>query len=177
MRTVTLSVLLIAVPATPTAASDTYKTLRDVWMNEWTNVWRNSLYRSSTHNYRHYTGSLSTQQRQENQLLRCMASHEENKKSSSSTNKFILLWTLVFNFYWSIVALQCHVSFYCTAKRTSHLYTYIYPLFFGFPSHLGHHRALGRVSWSTKFCWSPFYLFLLLSLVKSPLLVSYLTIA
>ena len=25
------------------------------------------------------------------------------------------------------------------------LYVYIYPLFFGFPSHLGHHRALSRV--------------------------------
>ena len=25
------------------------------------------------------------------------------------------------------------------------LYMYIHPLFFGFPSHLGHHRALNRV--------------------------------
>ena len=34
MRTETLSVLLIAVPATPTAAYDTYNTLRDVLMNK-----------------------------------------------------------------------------------------------------------------------------------------------
>ena len=94
-----------------------------------------------------------------------------------STNFIPLLLFIYFNFYWRTVALQCRVRFYCTAKWTSHLYTYIYPLFFGFPSHLGHHRALGRVSWSTKFWWSPFYLFLLLSLVKSPLLVSYPTIA
>ena len=26
------------------------------------------------------------------------------------------------------------------------LYVYMYPLFFGFPSHVGHHRAISRVS-------------------------------
>ena len=35
------------------------------------------------------------------------------------------------------------LCFCCTAKRIS--YIYIYTLFFGFPSHLGHHRALSRV--------------------------------
>ena len=43
-------------------------------------------------------------------------------------------------FYWSTVALQGCVSFYCTAKWTSYTYTYI--PFLGVPSHLGHHRAL-----------------------------------
>ena len=30
-------------------------------------------------------------------------------------------------------------------SKVNQLYIYIYPLFFGFPSHLGHHRALSRV--------------------------------
>ena len=31
-------------------------------------------------------------------------------------------------------------------SKVSQLYVYIYPLFFGFPSHSGHHRTLSRVS-------------------------------
>ena len=30
-------------------------------------------------------------------------------------------------------------------SKVNQLYVYIYPLFFGFPSHLGHHRSLSRV--------------------------------
>ena len=30
-------------------------------------------------------------------------------------------------------------------SKVNQLYVHIYPLFFGFPSHLGHHRALNRV--------------------------------
>ena len=41
------------------------------------------------------------------------------------------------NFYWRMVALQYCVSLCC--RQT------IYPPFFGFPLHLGHHKALGRV--------------------------------
>ena len=47
------------------------------------------------------------------------------------------------SFYWSIVALQCCISFYCIAKWISCTCTYI--LFFWFPSNLGHHRVLSRV--------------------------------
>ena len=45
----------------------------------------------------------------------------------------------------STVALQCCISFWCTAQWiSSFAYRYIIS-FFGFPSHLGHHRALSRV--------------------------------
>ena len=51
------------------------------------------------------------------------------------------------NFYWSIVALQCCISFYCRAKLISCTHT-LFPLFFGFPSHLGCHKALNGVPWT-----------------------------
>ena len=38
---------------------------------------------------------------------------------------------ILINFYWSIVALQCCVSFHFTAKRIS--YVYLYPLFLDCP--------------------------------------------
>ena len=44
-------------------------------------------------------------------------------------------------FSWSIVALQCCVSFLLYSKMNQS-YIYIYPLFFRFPSHLGHHSAI-----------------------------------
>ena len=43
------------------------------------------------------------------------------------------------------ITLQCCISFYCIAKWIS--CTYIFS-FFGFPSHLVHHRALSRVHWA-----------------------------
>ena len=53
------------------------------------------------------------------------------------------------NFYWSIIALECGVGFYCTTKRISHTHTYILSLF-GLPSPAGHHRALGRAPWEPR---------------------------
>ena len=46
------------------------------------------------------------------------------------------------NFYWSIVALQCYVSTVQQNESAIHIHI---PLFFGFPSHLGHHSTLSRV--------------------------------
>ena len=38
---------------------------------------------------------------------------------------FHSLLFFIFNFYWNIVAVQCSVSLYCTAKWTGHTYTCI----------------------------------------------------
>ena len=43
----------------------------------------------------------------------------------------LLFCFVLFKFYWGIVDLQCSVSFYCTAKWISYLYTYI-PSFLDF---------------------------------------------
>ena len=65
---------------------------------------------------------------------------------------FILFYLFIFlrfvkkKFYWSIVDLQCCISFRCTAKCISYTYTYIHSFFFfRFFSHIGHFRVLSRV--------------------------------
>ena len=58
-------------------------------------------------------------------------------------------------FYWSIVDLQCHVSFRCTAKWFIYIYVYIYIYFFQI---LFHYRLLQDIEYSflcytVDLCW------------------------
>ena len=41
--------------------------------------------------------------------------------------------------------LQCCITFRCTAKWISYMYTYIHSFFFRFFSHIGHYRVLNRI--------------------------------
>ena len=68
---------------------------------------------------------------------------------TSSVKTYLQQLFIIFkiNFYWSIFALQCCVSF-AIPQSASATYISMYPLFFGFLSHLVHHRALGRVPWA-----------------------------
>ena len=42
-------------------------------------------------------------------------------------------YLFIFNFYWTVVDLQCCVSFRCTAKWIGYAYTYIHPFLDSFP--------------------------------------------
>ena len=70
----------------------------------------------------------------------------KKKDSSHIAQQFKLLIEMALNYvllkksYWSIVALQCRVSFCCRAEYISYMYTYI--PYFRFSFHLGLHTAL-----------------------------------
>ena len=50
--------------------------------------------------------------------------------------------SLFFLVKYSCLTMSCQLLLY---SKVNQLHIYIYPFFFGFPSHLGHHRALSRV--------------------------------
>ena len=74
-------------------------------------------------------------------LAICMSSLEKNLFNSLANFKTMLLgfcfcfrhWAFKTFFYWSIVDLQCCVSFRCTAKWISYTYTHIYSFLDYFP--------------------------------------------
>ena len=53
----------------------------------------------------------------------------------------------IFLLEYSYFTMLCQLLLY---DKVNQLSVYIYPLFFGFPSHSGHHRALRRVPWATQ---------------------------
>ena len=55
---------------------------------------------------------------------------------------FLNLVYYIFLLEQSCFTILCQFLLY---SKVNQLYVYIYPLFFGFPSHLGHHTALSRV--------------------------------
>ena len=87
-----------------------------------------------------------------------------------------LLLPLLRNLYWSIVALQCYISFYFTDKWISHRYTCI--LFFGFPSHFGWfdtfikcHMIITTVLATTSILSHSYHVFLCWEHLRSTLLL------
>ena len=54
----------------------------------------------------------------------------------------ILLNLFSFLLEYSCFTMMCYFLLY---SKLNKLYVYIYPLFFAFPSHLGHHRALSSM--------------------------------
>ena len=62
------------------------------------------------------------------------------RRSAKRNTTLLLIYT---NFDQSIVALQCCQSL--LYNKVNQPYLYVYSLSFGFPSYLGHHRALSRV--------------------------------
>ena len=54
----------------------------------------------------------------------------------------LLFFSFLFLLEYNCFMLLCHILLY---SKVSQPYVYIYPFFFGFPSHLGHYRAPSRV--------------------------------
>ena len=71
-------------------------------------------------------GHPQTQDSPDSRAFGCLLSAQTPTSKCKGT--FVLFFL---NFYWSILALQCCVSFHSTAKWISYTYIYIYPLFFG----------------------------------------------
>ena len=57
----------------------------------------------------------------------------------------MVYFCLFFNFYWSIIALQCLDLLYCKVNIFSNIPSFV------FPYHLGHHRTLSSVFCASRF--------------------------
>ena len=74
----------------------------------------------------------------------CRETSVKKKKGQRSCSFFLSQ----FLFEYSYFIILCYYNMYSTVllySRVNQLYVYIYPFFFGSPSHLAHHRAFTRV--------------------------------
>ena len=65
-----------------------------------------------------------------------------NNATISMEVHLCLFFLCFIDFYWRIVALQC--CQFLLYSKVNQPYVYRFPLFFGFPSQLSHHKALSR---------------------------------
>ena len=82
---------------------------------------------------------------------------------------------LLFSFNSRLLEYSCFIMLcYCLLySKVNQLYVYIHPLFFGFPSHLGHHRTVSTVPWTIcRFSLVPYFIHCLFSLCLSLFCIS-----
>ena len=70
----------------------------------------------------------------------------QNKHSQTDASS-LGYWGLSLPFFFFLISIGVYSCFtvlcqFLLYSKVNQLYVYTYPLFFGFPSHLGHHRAL-----------------------------------
>ena len=78
--------------------------------------------------------------------------------------------SILFFFNCSTVALQCYISFCCTIKWISYMYTHT-PSFLSLPSphttSLGHHKALSWAVWAMLYCRTHYIFYMIVYIWQS----------